>query len=56
MLGSQPRAAAPPAEALYHPGISGERRVQDLDRHVALEGDSARVHPPEPLPISSSSS
>src|SRR6267378_1548308 len=36
------------AEALYHPGISGERRMQDLDRHVALEREIARaVHPPE---------
>src|SRR5437879_2388711 len=36
------------AKALYHPGIGGERRVQDLDRHVALEREVARaVHPPE---------
>ena len=36
------------AKALYHPGIGGERRVQDLDRHVALEREVARaVHAPE---------
>src|SRR5207302_859341 len=36
------------AEALGHGGIGGERRVEDLDRHVALEPEVARpIHPPE---------